>query len=311
MAETAFLFPGQGSQYVGMGKELCQRFPECRLWFDEASDIIGTDLTRLCFEGPEEELRETRNTQPALFVKSWAAWSAVRDALSADFVAGHSLGEYSALAVAGAISFEDGVRAVRKRGELMWESGVKRPGTMAAVLGLDRAAAEALCEEASSAGLVQPANLNCPGQVVVSGEVAGVERTVELAPERGAKKAMVLNVSGAFHSALMEDAQSELAGFLDGIEIRDASVPVIANVSARPVTDAATIRKNLVDQMTSPVRWEESMRFLLDQGITEFREIGAGRVLRGLLRSLDRSARCVAIGSGESVAEILAQGGVQ
>ncbi|HMB68563.1 MAG TPA: ACP S-malonyltransferase, partial [bacterium] len=151
----------------------------------------------------------------------------------------------------------------------------------------------------------------CPGQVVVSGEVAGVERTVELAPERGAKKAMVLNVSGAFHSALMEDAQSELAGFLDGIEIRDASVPVIANVSARPVTDAATIRKNLVDQMTSPVRWEESMRFLLDQGITEFREIGAGRVLRGLLRSLDRSARCVAIGSGESVAEILAQGGVQ
>lgn len=311
MSKSAFLFPGQGSQYVGMGKELCEVVPECTRWFDEASDVIGVDLKGLCFTGPEDDLRQTRNTQPALYVKSYAAWTAVKDALSADYVAGHSLGEYSALAAAGALSFQDGLRAVRKRGELMWDSGVKRPGTMAAVLGLDEAQVQALCEAASAAGLVQPANLNCPGQVVVSGEVAGVERAVELAPEHGAKKAMVLNVSGAFHSALMEDAQAELAEFLNGIEIRDAEIPVVANVSARPVTAAADLRRNLVDQMTSPVRWEESIRFLLAENVTEFYEIGAGRVLRGLLRSVDRAAKCTSIGTGSSVTELLAERGVK
>ena len=307
MAKTAFLFPGQGSQYVGMGKELCERFPEARTWFDQADDILGVKLTSLCFEGPEEELKQTRNTQPALFVKSWAALQLVKDALSPDFVAGHSLGEYSALAAAGALSFEDGLRAVRKRGELMWESGQKRPGTMAAVLGLDVDAVEKLCEEASSAGSVQPANLNCPGQIVVSGEVAGVERAVELAGEHGAKKAMVLNVSGAFHSELMEDAQAELADFLAGITFRNAEVPVVANVSAAPSTDADELRANLVAQMTAPVRWEESMRFLREEGVEQFYEIGAGRVLRGLLRSIDRSASCVSIGTPASVEELLAQ----
>jgi [acyl-carrier-protein] S-malonyltransferase len=306
MTKSALLFPGQGSQYVGMGKALAAEFPAVRKWFDRASGILDVDLTGLCFEGPEEELQKTLNTQPALYVKSWAAFDVARDALPADWMAGHSLGEYSALAAAGSLSFEDGLRAVRRRGELMWESGVKRPGTMAAILGLSAADVEALCEEASSAGVVQPANLNCPGQIVVSGEVAGVERAVEIAPAHGAKKAVRLPVSGAFHSELMEDAKRELAGFLDGIEIRDARVPVVANVSARPVTDAAEIRRNLVDQMTSPVRWEESMRFLIDAGVTGFYEVGAGKVLRGLLRSIERSAKAVCVGDPESVRERLA-----
>jgi [acyl-carrier-protein] S-malonyltransferase len=310
--KTALLFPGQGSQYVGMGKALAAEFPETRAFFDRASSIVGEDLTTLCFEGPEEELRETRNTQPALFVKSFAVWSIVKDRFAPDFVAGHSLGEYSALAAAEALSFEDGVRAVRRRGELMWESGAKRPGAMAAVLGLSNEAVESLCREASAAGIVQPANLNCPGQVVVSGEVAAVERVVELAPSRGAKKASRLAVSGAFHSALMEDARDGLAEFLRGLPIRDARIPVVANVSARPVSCAEEIRKGLVDQMTAPVRWEESVRFLLDEGVTDLYEVGAGRVLRGLVRAIDRSVPCTSIGTPETVVAALGErGGVR
>lgn len=308
MTRHALLFPGQGSQYVGMGKALSEAHPEARRWFDRANDVLGFDLAGLCFEGPDEELRLTRNTQPALFVKSWAAWNVLKDRLRGDRAAGHSLGEYTALAVAGAISFDDGLRAVRRRGELMWDSGVKRPGAMAAVLGLGVEAVEALCAEASAAGAVQPANLNAPGQVVISGEVAGVARACELAPERGARKAVPLRVSGAFHSVLMEDAQAGLAEFLDGIEIRDARIPVVANVTARPVTDAAEIRRNLVAQMTAPVRWEESMRFLIAEGPVEFWEIGAGTVLRGLLRSIDRGATCTSLGAAGTVAEFAAGG---
>ncbi len=303
MSKQALLFPGQGSQYVGMGKTLCERFPEARARFDEASEILGFDLLRVCSEGPEEELRKTHTTQPALYVKSLAAWAVVEDLLHPEFVAGHSLGEYSALAVAGALSFADGVRAVRKRGQLMWESGVKRPGTMAAILGLALPAVDAICTDAATSGLVQPANLNAPGQVVISGERAGVERAVELAQERGAKRAMLLNVSGAFHSALMGDARVELEEFLRDLKIADARVPVIANVTARPVTRADEIRALLGEQMTSAVRWEDSMRQLIGSGC-EFVELGAGSVLKGILRQIDKSATCVAVGIAESVDDL-------
>jgi [acyl-carrier-protein] S-malonyltransferase len=288
-----------------MGKALAEEHPQARALFERASQVLGIDLAKICFEGPEELLRETRNTQPALFVKSLAVWEVLDGALSPDFVAGHSLGEYSALAVAGALSFEDALRAVRRRGELMWDSGKKRPGTMAAIVGLSEAEVSALCEEASGGGIVQPANLNCPGQIVVSGEVPAVERAVEMARAKGARLAKKLNVSGAFHSALMEDAAADLAEFLAGVEFRDAAVPLISNVTARPVTKAAEIRKRLVEQMTSPVRWEESVRFLLDAGAREFYEIGAGKVLKGLLRSTESAARCTPLGPPDTLEPIL------
>jgi len=313
MPKTALLFPGQGSQYVGMGTTLCENFPAARARFDEASDILGFDLLEICREGPEEELRKTHTTQPALFVKSLAAFEVVKDVLHPDCAAGHSLGEYSALAAAGAISFADGVRAVRKRGELMWESGVKRPGTMAAILGMSSEDVDSVCEEASSAGLVQPANLNAPGQIVVSGEVSGVERAVQIARQHGARKAIVLNVSGAFHSALMEDARHELEAFLQSVSIRDASFPIYANASGRPVQDAPSIRRLLGEQMTSPVRWEESMRAVLAEGATELYEVGAGSVLKGILRQIDKSAQCTCVGTAESVEALRAAmtGGVR
>ncbi len=298
--KTALLFPGQGSQYVGMGKTLIERFPAARARFDEAAEILGFDLARVCVEGPEEELRKTHVTQPALYVKSLAVMEVVKDVLRPDFVAGHSLGEYSALAAAGALTFADGLRAVRRRGQLMWESGVKRPGTMAAILGLSGEDVAALCAEAAEAGVVQPANLNSPGQIVVSGEVAAVERAVERARERGAKRAVMLNVSGAFHSALMKDARQELEAFLAELPIADPRCPVVANATAQPVRSAAEIRRLLGEQMTSPVRWEESMRRLLAEGC-EFYELGAGSVLKSLLRAADKSAACTAVGPAETV----------
>jgi [acyl-carrier-protein] S-malonyltransferase len=313
MSKTALLFPGQGSQYVGMGSTLCASFPAARARFDEASAILGFDLLRVCTEGPDEELRKTHTTQPALFVKSLAAWEVVKDVLRPDFAAGHSLGEYSALAAAGAISFADGVRAVRKRGELMWESGTKRPGTMAAILGISPEEVNSICAEASAAGVVQSANLNSPGQIVISGETQAVERAVEIARARGARKAMMLNVSGAFHSALMADARQDLEEFLKGLSIRDAAFPVYANASAGPVQDAASIRRLLGEQMTSPVRWEESMRALLAAGANEFYEVGAGSVLKGILRQIDKSAACTCVGTAESVEALRAamSGGVR
>lgn len=285
MSTIAFVFPGQGSQYVGMGKDLNEQSSTAQELFREADALLNVPLSRLCFEGPEEELRQTKNTQPAIFLHSTALARSYRGPRGA-MAAGHSLGEYSALVYAGALTWEDGLRLVRLRGELMQQAGVDRPGTMAAIIGLDPKTVVDACEKASEAGVVQAANFNSPGQIVISGSVPGVRRAMELAKERGAKLVKELPVSGAFHSPLMESAQEGLKEALENTPIRDASIPVYANVTAQPVRDADGIRRLLLRQLTSPVRWEESVVAMAADGASTFVEIGPGKVLQGLIKRI-------------------------
>ena len=282
MALTAYVFPGQGSQYVGMGKDLFAQHAPSRELMERADRILGFGLSAICFGGPEDALRQTKNTQPAIFLHSVALFTATGG--RPGMVAGHSLGEYSALVAAGALAFDDALRLVRLRGELMQKAGEEHPGTMAAVVGLAPQAVEEICREASAAGVVQPANFNSPGQIVISGSVAGVRRGMELAKARGAKMVKELVVSGAFHSPLMAGAEEGLRAALDATAIQDARIPVYANVSAGPVRDAATIRDLLCRQLTSPVRWEESVLNMVRDGATEFTEVGPGKVLQGLIK---------------------------
>lgn len=283
----AFLFPGQGAQSVGMGRALAAAHPEARAVFETADRVLGLQLSELCWNGPESELRKTVNAQPALLTHSIAAWRMLEAAgIRPDWVAGHSLGEYSACVAAGALGFEDALRLTHRRGELMYQAGIERPGAMAAILGLSAIEVEAVCAVAVEAGIVRAANLNAPGQVVISGEVAAVERACDIARSRGAKRAIRLEVSGAFHSPLMASAAEGLGEALELATLEDARCPIVANVSARPVQRAEDIRRSLREQLLGSVRWEESMRFLLEQGAEGFVEIGTGRVLRGLLRTL-------------------------
>ncbi len=283
MAVVAFVFPGQGSQYVGMGKDLYEDSTTARGMFEKADDILGFSLSKICFEGPEDELRQTRNTQPAIYIHSMVLMHSLQN-VSADMVAGHSLGEYSALVAAGALSFEDGLRLVRLRGELMQNAGELNKGTMAAVVGLEQDAVEAVCHEASAAGVVQPANFNSPGQIVISGSVDGVRKAIVLAKLRGAKIAKELVVSGAFHSPLMESAKTGLKEALGNTPINDAKIPVYANVTAEPALHSAEIRDLLFRQITNPVRWEQSVRNMVRDGATAFYELGPGKVLQGLVK---------------------------
>jgi [acyl-carrier-protein] S-malonyltransferase len=285
MGKTAFIFPGQGSQYVGMGKDFFEHDAQARALFRQADEILGLELSTICFEGPEEELRQTRNTQPAIFLHSIVAFRTMAGR-KADMVAGHSLGEYTALVAAGALSFEDGLRLVRLRGELMQEAGERQRGTMAAIVGLLPDAVEELCKEASNAGIVQPANFNSPGQIVISGSVEGVKKAMELAKARGAKLVKELVVSGAFHSPLMASARDGLKKKLDETPLRDASIPVYTNVTAEPVTNAEDIRDMLYRQLTSPVRWEECVIHMVRDGADSFIEIGPGKVLQGLVKRI-------------------------
>jgi [acyl-carrier-protein] S-malonyltransferase len=289
--KLAFLFPGQGAQAVGMGRALAETFSEARETFATADRVLGFALSELCWNGPAEDLKKSVNTQPALLTHSIAALRLVEaTGLSPAFVAGHSLGEYSACVAAGALSFEDALVLTRTRGRLMYEAGLARPGAMAAVLGLSAADVEAACVEAGSAGIVRAANLNAPGQVVISGEPAAVDLACERAKAKGAKRAIKLEVSGAFHSPLMEPAATGLAEALAKVTIRDARCPVISNAWAKPVQKAAEIRSALEAQLLASVRWEDSLRFLLAQGVDGFVELGTGKVLRGLLRTLDAKA---------------------
>lgn len=283
MGAVAFVFPGQGSQYVGMAKDFYEFSDESHAFIDHADAVLGLPLSKICFEGPEDELRQTRNTQPAIFLHSVVVARLLRR-IRPDMLAGHSLGEYSALVVAGAIEFDDALRLVRLRGELMQRAGEEQRGTMAAVVGLGADAVEDLCREASTTGVVQPANFNSPGQIVISGSVEGVRKAMELAKARGAKLVKELVVSGAFHSPLMESARDGLREGLTRTAIRDAAIPVYANVTAEPVTRASDIRELLYRQLTSPVRWEQIAQNMARDGATTFLEVGPGKVLQGLVK---------------------------
>jgi [acyl-carrier-protein] S-malonyltransferase len=303
MGNCAFLFPGQASQFVGMGRDLCEEFDLARAVFDQADAILGMPLTRLCFEGPEDELRQTNVTQPAVFVHSMAAWQVlVARGGRAACVAGHSLGEYSAIVAAGALEFEVALRLVKRRGELMQESGAARPGTMTAVVGLDEATVEELCSQVAGPEIVVPANYNCPGQLVVSGDPAAVERLGELAAEAGAKRVIPLAVSGAFHSPLMAPAAEEMSALLNSVEFAAPSVPVIPNVTARPTTAPEELRRNLVEQMTQPVRWMESVNQLDQLDVSRAVEVGPGSVLKGLARRISRSLTVQTAGLADEIA---------
>jgi len=297
---TAYIFPGQGSQYVGMGKDLCEQFPVAKKYFDEADSVLGFSLSKICFEGPEDELKQTKNTQPAIFLHSVALWNLLKPA-DASMVAGHSLGEYSALVAAEAISFADAIKLVRLRGELMQKAGEENPGTMAAIVGLDTATVNEVTSKASEAGVVQAANFNSPGQIVISGSVAGVRKAMEIAKESGAKLAKELVVSGAFHSPLMQTAKDKLKRALDAVAIHDAKIPVYANVTAKPVQRASEIRNLLFEQVTSPVRWEESVNTMAANGATKFVEIGPGKVLQGLVKRTVANAEILGIDKASEV----------
>lgn len=304
------LFPGQGSQRVGMGRDLCDRYPEAAEVFAAARDVLDFDLPRLCFEGPMEELTQTHNAQPALLLHSLAVAAVLRQRAQVKpyLVAGHSLGEFSAAACVGALAAQDALRLVRRRGQLMWQAGQRAPGTMAAVIGLPRAATEEVCREVSSQGpgVVVVANRNSEDQSVISGDVAAVERAAEPLKQAGARRVMPLPVSGAFHSPLMAVVQGEFSEFLSGISIHQPSAPVVANVSAQPVAEPQQLRAGFVEQLVSPVRWHECVGRMVEDRVSLFLEVGPGNVLTNLGARSFRSAQFHSTSDADGLEKTLA-----
>ncbi|HWP84575.1 MAG TPA: ACP S-malonyltransferase [Terriglobia bacterium] len=303
----ALLFPGQGSQAPGMGRELAQTFPAARQTFEEADAALGFALSRLCFEGPAEQLQLTANTQPAILACSVAAFRVLSEhGLRFSYVAGHSLGEYSALVAAGALPFAEALRTVRHRGQYMQEAVPLGAGAMAAVLGLGIDQVEAICRWASQGEVVSPANLNTPEQIVVAGHAAAVQRAVEQALAAGAKRAIPLAVSAPFHCSLMRPAQERLRPELEALPLQDLAVPLVNNVRAEIVRSATEARQGLIDQIPSPVLWEPGIRKLIGQGVSHFIEVGPGRVLTGMMRQIDRAAAALNVEDAKSLAKTLA-----
>jgi len=299
---VGYLFAGQGAQYIGMGKDLYEAFPESRAIFDKADKVLGFSLSRLCFEGPAEELARTDNCQPAILTMSIAAWEAYKVVTRGQlpvvgYAAGLSLGEYSALVAAEALTFEDAVYLVRRRGEFMEEEARKRPGKMLSVIGLDLAAVKEIASQTNT----EIANINCPGQIVISGGVEEIAQAQEKAKERGAKMALFLEVSGAFHSSFMKEAGLKLAKELERIKINTPGMAVICNVTGKQAGSPAEIKDNLIKQVASGVLWEDSMKFILSKGVRNFIEFGPGKVLKGLMRRIDANAQVVNIEKKEDI----------
>lgn len=307
MSKIAFVFPGQGAQAVGMGKDVYDALPNSRAVFEKGDEVLGFPLSKLIFEGPDSELKQTVNTQPALLTASVAYLEALREqGLKPDYVAGHSLGEYSALVAAGVLSYEDAVTLVRLRGRFMEEAVPGGQGAMAAVLGAEREALAVLCQNVSEeSGVVELANVNCPGQIVVSGSQEGVNGVVQRVKEAGGKRAIPLEVSGPFHSSMMRAAADRLAEELKKVTFNAPNVPVIVNVTASPVTDPEEIRELLVRQVYSPVLWQDSIEWLIADGVDTFVEIGSGSVLAGLIRKIDKTVKVININTLESVQTVL------
>jgi [acyl-carrier-protein] S-malonyltransferase len=304
----AFIFPGQGSQAVGMGKDLADNHPIARQTFEEADEALGYKLSQVCFEGPEEQLRLTEITQPAILTTSIAAFRVLEGRIARpSFVAGHSLGEYSAHVASGTMTFADAVRTVRNRGKYMQEAVPIGVGTMAAILGMELEKVAVVCQDAAEGQVCSPANINSPEQIVISGNTAAVERGAKLADERGAKRAKLLPVSAPFHCSLMKPAQDRLEADLNRLKMQRPVYPVACNVEATLVSDELRARTTLVGQVTGSVKWEQCMRLLITQGVQTFVEIGPGKVLCGLMRQIDRSRSCLNVGDEASLAKALEQ----
>jgi [acyl-carrier-protein] S-malonyltransferase len=305
-SNIAFLFPGQGSQFVGMGKELAEKYPTARQTFEEADAALGYKLSQLCFDGPEDQIRLTEITQPAVLTASVASYRVLSEkGLKPNFVAGHSLGEYSAHVAAGTFGFADAVRTVRNRGKYMQEAVPVGVGAMAAILGMDLEKVAAVCNDAAQGQVCEPANINSPEQVVISGNAAAVERALKLTEERGAKKAVLLAVSAPFHCSLMKPAQDRLAADLEVLQFQNPSIPVVCNVDATSIQGAERSRDALIRQVTGSVKWEQSIRLLIAQSVQTFVEVGPGKVLWGLMRQIDRSKTCRNVGDEASLQKTL------